>query len=103
MTDDAILADVIGDLESMDLIRHSEVCYGKVLRTKYGYVIQDDNQRKHLKKAKDYFEGIGIPLCGRVAEFEYINMDVCIERGCKLADRLNREAQVPTPTVEAAV
>jgi len=103
MSDDQILADVIGDLESMELIRHSEVCYGRVLRTKYGYVVQDDNHRKHLKKAKDYFEAIGIPLCGRVAEFEYINMDVCIERGRKLADRLNREAQVPVPKVEAAV
>jgi protoporphyrinogen oxidase len=92
MSDDDILADVIGDLEGMELIRHSEVCYGRVLRTKYGYVVQEDNHRKQLKKAKEYFEGIGIPLCGRVAEFEYINMDVCIERGRKLADRLNREA-----------
>ena len=103
MSDDQILADVIGDLESMELIQHSEVCYGRVLRTKYGYVVQDDSHRKHLRKAKEYFEGIGIPLCGRVAEFEYINMDVCIERGRKLADRLNREAQVPAPKIEAAV
>ena len=103
MSDDQILADVIGDLESMELIRHSEVCYGRVLRTKYGYVVQDDNHRKHQKRAKENFEGIGIPLCGRVAEFEYINMDVCIERGRKLADRLNREAAVPAPSVEAAV
>jgi len=104
MDDDDILADVIGDLEAMELIRHSEVCYGRVLRTKYGYVVQDDNYRKHLKKAKDYFEGIGIPLCGRVAEFEYINMDVCIDRGRKLADRLNREASsTPQPAEIAAV
>ena len=100
MTDEAILADVTGDLAAMDLVRPSEVCYGKVIRTKYGYVVQDDNYRKNLKKAKDYFERIGIPLCGRVAEFEYINMDVCIERGQKLAQRLNSAAasrvQVPS-------
>ena len=47
-----------------------------MLRTKYGYVVQDDNYRRNLKQAKAYFEEIGIPLCGRVAEFEYINMDV---------------------------
>jgi hypothetical protein len=52
----------------------------RVLRTKYGYVVQNDDCRRYLKQAKAYFEQIGIPLCGRVAEFEYINMDVCIER-----------------------
>ena len=92
MTDDELLADVINDIEAMDLIRRSEVCYSRVLRTKYGYVVQNDDCRRHLKQAKQYFEHIGIPLCGRVAEFEYINMDVCIERARKVADRLNRGA-----------
>jgi hypothetical protein len=32
-----------------------------------------------------------------VAEFEYINMDVCIERALKLADRLNQEALAGEP------
>jgi hypothetical protein len=30
-------------------------------------------------------------LCGRVAEFEYINMDTCIERALKVAARINEE------------
>jgi protoporphyrinogen oxidase len=89
LTDEQLLADVIGDLQGMDLVRPNEVCYSRVLRTKYGYVVQDDNYRRHLKRAKAYFEENGIALCGRVAEFEYINMDVCIERGRKVADRLN--------------
>src|SRR5260370_20682430 len=93
-----MVGDVIGERESMDMMRHSEICYGSVLRSKYGYVVQDDNHRKQLKKAKDYFEGIGIPLCGRVAEFEYINMDVCIERGRKLADRMNHAGRLPAQT-----
>jgi protoporphyrinogen oxidase len=103
MSDSEILTDVIGDLEGMDLAHPSEVCYGRVMRTKYGYVVQDDNYRRHLKQAKAYFEQIGIPLCGRVAEFEYINMDVCIERARKLADRLNREAAVGLQPAEVAV
>ncbi len=89
MSDEAILADVISNLENMELIRKSEVCYGRVLRTKYGYVVQDDNYRRNLKQAKAYFEQIGLPLCGRVAEFEYINMDVCIERARKVAHALS--------------
>lgn len=88
-SDDEILQCVIDGLQNMDLIRPSEVCYGRVIRTQYGYVVQDSNYSRHLKQAKAYFEGIGIPLCGRVAEFEYINMDVCIDRAQKLAARLN--------------
>jgi protoporphyrinogen oxidase len=100
MSDEDILASVIGDLENMELVRPSEVCYSRVLRTKYGYVVQDDNYRRNLKQAKNYFEQIGIPLCGRVAEFEYINMDVCIERARKVAWGLNREASVGAQPVE---
>ena len=100
MSDEGLLADVIDDLQDMDLVRRSEVCYSRVLRTKYGYVVQNDDCRRYLRQAKSYFEEIGIPLCGRVAEFEYINMDVCIERARKVADRLNREALVPRDPVE---
>ena len=89
-SDDEILAGVIAGLQTMDLVRPSEVCYGRVIRTQYGYVVQEDNYRRNIKHAKSYFEEIGIPLCGRVAEFEYINMDVCIERAQKLAAKLNR-------------
>ena len=89
MSDEALLADVIGDLVDMDLARRSELCYSRVLRTKYGYVVQNDDCRRYLKQAKAYFEEIGIPLCGRVAEFEYINMDVCIERARKVAERIS--------------
>jgi protoporphyrinogen oxidase len=103
MSDEELLADVINDIEDMDLVRRSEVCYSRVLRTKYGYVVQNDDCRRYLQRAKAYFEQIGIPLCGRVAEFEYINMDVCIERARKIADRLNRESPVPRVPVEAAV
>ena len=94
---------MISDLQDMDLARRSEVCYSRVLRTKYGYVVQNDDCRRYLKQAKAYFEQIGIPLCGRVAEFEYINMDVCIERAQKVAARLNREAPVSPAPVEVPV
>jgi protoporphyrinogen oxidase len=100
MSDGQILESVIGDLEGMHLAHPSEVCYGRVIRTKYGYVVQDDAHRPHLKHAKAYFEQIGIPLCGRVAEFEYINMDVCIERARKVAGLLNLPADVPAEPAE---
>ena len=65
-----ILADVIGDLESMDLIAHqNEVCYGRVIRTKYGYVVQDDNYRRHLETGQIVFRTDRHPAlrtCGRI-------------------------------------
>jgi len=103
MEDEELIADTIGNLENMDLARGSEVCYTRVIRTKYGYVVQNDDCRRYLRLAKSYFEGIGIALCGRVAEFEYINMDVCIDRARAVAERLNRGATVSRAPEEAVV
>ena len=74
------------------MLHRRDVCYARAVRDKYGYVVQDASYRKHLAIAKAYFESTGIALCGRVAEHEYINMDVCIERGMAVARRLNAEA-----------
>ena len=74
MSDSEILLDVIGDLERMELAHPSEVCYGRVIRTKYGYVVQDDNYRRNLKKAKEYFEEHRHPAVrpgGRVRIHQY--------------------------------
>jgi len=30
-------------------------------------------------------------LCGRFAEFEYLNMDACVRKARELAERLNNE------------
>jgi protoporphyrinogen oxidase len=102
MSDEEILGDVIDDLAGMQLLRISEICYGRVHRTQYGYVVQDDACSRNRKLAMQHFEDIGISLCGRVAEFEYINMDVCIERARKLAGRLNRDIATTSPEVAYA-
>jgi protoporphyrinogen oxidase len=90
--DDAeVLRQVVSGLESMELVHSGDICYTKVLRAKYGYVVQDFNYRHHLETAKTYFQSLGIALCGRNAEFEYINMDQCIERGYRVAAEMNRQ------------
>ena len=91
LTDEQVLQRVIAGLQTMDLIRPSEICYSRVIRTQYGYVVQDFTYRKHLDLAKNYFASQGVALCGRNAEFEYINMDQCIERGMKVAARLHQQ------------
>ena len=103
MSDYELVDDVIADLEAMALIRPSEVCYSNVIRTKYGYVVQDDNCRRNRNRARTWFDQNGIPLCGRVAEFEYINMDVCIDRARKVAVKLNQQTATTPEPVEIAV
>jgi protoporphyrinogen oxidase len=91
LSDDLIVKRVIADLEKAGMLKSRDVCYARAVRDQYGYVVQDASYRKHLGIAKTYFESAGILLCGRVAEHEYINMDVCIERGMAVARRLNAE------------
>ena len=55
MSDEELLADVIGDMQDMDLVRRSEVCYTRVLRTKYGYVVQNDDCRRYLETGQGLF------------------------------------------------
>lgn len=91
MDDDAVVDEVVRGLERMNLLRRADVCYARVIRTEYGYVVQDQGYRANLARAKAWFESEGIVLCGRVAEFEYINMDTCLERGIARARQLGKE------------
>jgi protoporphyrinogen oxidase len=93
LDDSEVLRKVVSGLESMDLAHSGDICYTKVCRAKYGYVVQDFNYRRHLETAKNYFQSLGVALCGRNAEFEYINMDQCIERGFRVASELIRGAK----------
>ena len=45
---------------------------------KYTYPIQDKNTRTMISSLKKILEPYGIYLCGRFAEWEYSNMDVCM-------------------------
>lgn len=45
---------------------------------KYTYPIQDKNTRSMIAALKQQLETHGMYLCGRFAEWEYANMDVCM-------------------------
>lgn len=45
---------------------------------KYTYPIQDMNTRSMVSALKKHLEPYGMFLCGRFAEWEYANMDVCM-------------------------
>lgn len=71
------------------ILKNHSIIFKKIIRTKYAYVLYDSDYYENLKTVKDYVNDIGIYLCGRFAEFEYLNMDACFERASKLAEKLN--------------
>ena len=89
MNNKKIINRVIQDLHKSRIINKKKVFYQKVMRSKYAYVIYDKNYLKHIKTIRDYIKKLGIKLCGRFAEFEYLNMDICIERGLKMAEKIS--------------
>ena len=48
----------------------------------------------------DYFASIDVELCGRFAQFEYINSDECMRRAIALADKLNALDATDRPKLE---
>lgn len=54
------------------------------------YIIQDKETRSRIKKVKHELSKYNIYLLGRFAEWEYYNMDKCIESAMELNDLLNQ-------------
>ena len=55
------------------------------------YVVQDNNTRRAIAQLKAVLEKEHIYLMGRFAEWEYYNMDKCIERAFQLAGQLKKQ------------
>lgn len=75
MTDAQILEEVIATLTKMGYITKEQVIYSRVHRQPFAYVVYDLAYQKNIAVVRNYCEGIGIPLVGRFAQFEYLNMD----------------------------
>lgn len=56
---------------------------------KYTYPIQDANTRTGIKKLRDDLEQSGLYLCGRFAEWEYFNTDVCMASAIEVSKKFN--------------
>ncbi len=96
LSDEELLEHSIQGLSRCGLIKPEKVCYKKVVRSKYAYVIYDKDYLKNIEVVRKYIEKQGIIPCGRFAEFEYLNMDACVERGRNLARKLNGSLQEGT-------
>ncbi len=96
MSDEALIERVISDLDREHLIDRNDVIVTDVTRSKYGYPVYDLNYHKNIKVVNDYFASIDVDLCGRFAQFEYINSDECMRRAIVLAEKINTIARSRT-------
>jgi protoporphyrinogen oxidase len=90
MTDEALLNHVASGLARMGVISLKDICFSKVRFSPYAYVVYDLDYLRNVALVRDYFDELGLILCGRFAEFEYFNMDACVERALALAHKLNQ-------------
>jgi protoporphyrinogen oxidase len=78
LTDDEITSEVVDMLQSMQILHKDQIVYTSVERQPFAYVVYDLDYQKNIEIVKEYCKVIGIPLVGRFAQFEYLNMDGCI-------------------------
>lgn len=88
-SDAKIFQHVQKGLEKRGIIKKNSVVYQQLRKTEYAYVVYDKNYTKNMKILREYCNDLGIFLCGRFGDFEYINTDVCIEKGLLLGEKLN--------------
>ena len=91
MKEKDVLERVLSDLEKIGFIKRDEVIETEVKKIKYAYVVYDKGYKENVEIIRRYFENEGVHLCGRFAEFDYINMDACIRHAMELAKKLKRE------------
>nr|MDO8134479.1 FAD-dependent oxidoreductase [Candidatus Njordarchaeum guaymaensis] len=78
--DKDLIGRTISDLEERKIIVKDSVCFSKVKRSKYAYVISDLNFKENFGIIDKLMQRIGIELLGRFSEFKYMNMDACVRR-----------------------
>jgi protoporphyrinogen oxidase len=78
MADNELIDEVTATLEAMALVKKEKIICAHVFRQPFAYVVYDKNYKKNIGIVKEYCSSIGIPLVGRFAQFEYLNMDGCI-------------------------
>ncbi len=80
LPDQEIIETVLGE--------NPDVVYSKVHRTKYAYVIYDQQYYTNINIIRSFLKERGIKTLGRFGEWEYYNMDQCIEKAMAMADRI---------------
>ncbi len=87
LEDDSLVEQVVQRLEELDIISGEDVVVSDVARMTPAYVIYDSEYDKNIGTVNEYLNEIGIGTCGRFGQFQYLNMDACIEKAMALAGK----------------
>ena len=91
-SDENILAHTKQGLQQRGLLpSDDEIILERVDRMERSYVVYDVGYEEKAAKVRAWFSSIGIHLLGRFSYFEYINVDMAVDRAIKLAIELNED------------
>ncbi len=88
MEEEVLMENVIEGLHERNIIDKKKICFKKILKSEYAYVIYDLDYQRNMKIVTDFFGQLGVELCGRFSEFKYLNMDACIKSAMECANKL---------------
>jgi protoporphyrinogen oxidase len=78
--DEELIDRVIDDLHTLKILRMQDICFSRVRKTQYAYVINDLNHDENMGIIREYLTEKDISSLGRFGEFAYLNMDDCVGR-----------------------
>jgi protoporphyrinogen oxidase len=93
MTDAELIGQVARTLEKMAIVKKSQIIYSRVHRQPFAYVVYDLDYQKNIRIIKEFCASVGIPLVGRFAQFEYLNMDGCIRSAMDFVSNLEKDTK----------
>ncbi|HEX3001465.1 MAG TPA: FAD-dependent oxidoreductase [Methanoregula sp.] len=88
LSDPELISEVTRMLEEMKICTPDRVVFSSVERQPFAYVVYDLAYQKNIAIVRDFCTRAGVPLVGRFAQFEYLNMDGVIR---SVFDFLSRE------------
>jgi protoporphyrinogen oxidase len=88
MADGELVEHVTAGLEGEGFLRRGEIRATDVARRQYAYVVNDLDYTRRLGVVRGFVRERGIILCGRFAEWEYLNMDACVRHAMDTAAAL---------------
>jgi protoporphyrinogen oxidase len=91
LSDRKLTDEVLRMLGEMKICSPEQVVFSSVERQPFAYVVYDCAYQKNIATVQDYCRSQEIPLVGRFAQFEYLNMDGCIRSVMDFAASYPRE------------
>jgi protoporphyrinogen oxidase len=91
LADGVIAEETVRQLKQINLLPDRTPIETHVRREEYAYVVNTSGYSADRATIMEFCRGLGIPLLGRWAEHEYLNMDAVWRRGRRLAAELDEK------------